>query len=85
VKSAEVKTCLIQFPTQDDLKHGDVLWPLLFNFASDYAVRKVEYIQERLELKRTHQLLVCGCGGGGDDDDDDDDDVNTLDEDINTI
>jgi hypothetical protein len=38
-----------------------------------------------LELKRTHQLLVCGCGGGGDDDDDDDDDVNTLDEDINTI
>jgi hypothetical protein len=32
------------FPTKNDLKQGDALWPLLFNFASDYAIKKVQVI-----------------------------------------
>jgi hypothetical protein len=30
------------FPIQNGLKQGDALLPLLFNFASDYAIRKVQ-------------------------------------------
>jgi len=40
------------FPIQNGLKQGDVLSPLLFNFALEY-----EY-EVGLELKGTHQLLV---------------------------
>jgi hypothetical protein len=29
------------FPIQNDLKHGDTLLLLLFNFALEYAIRKV--------------------------------------------
>jgi hypothetical protein len=29
------------FPIQNGLKQGDALSPLLFNFASEYAIRKV--------------------------------------------
>jgi hypothetical protein len=29
------------FPTRNGLKQGDVLSPLLFNFALEYAIRKV--------------------------------------------
>jgi hypothetical protein len=28
------------FPIPNGLKEGDVLWQLLFNFASEYAIRK---------------------------------------------
>jgi hypothetical protein len=55
------------------------LMPLLFNFALEYAIRKVQENQVSFELNGTCQLLVY------DDDDDDNDDINSLGNNINTI
>ena len=44
---------------KNDLKHGDALSPLAFNFALEYTIRKAQARQERLILNGTHQFLVC--------------------------
>jgi hypothetical protein len=62
-----------KFPIQNVLKQGDGSLPLLFNFALQYAIRKVQEDQVGLKINEAHQLLVCS------------DDVNLLGDNIDTM
>jgi len=66
-----IKMCLIEtysrvrvsknlsemFPIRNGFIQGDALSPLLFNFAFEYAITRVQVIQDGLKLNGTHRLL----------------------------
>jgi hypothetical protein len=45
-----------KFPIPNDLKQGDALLPLLSNFPSYFAIRKIQENQVGLELNLTNHL-----------------------------
>ena len=61
------------FPIRNGLKQGDAISPLLFNFALEYTIRRVQVNQDGLKFNGTHQLLVYA------------DDVNILGGSVHTV
>jgi len=61
------------FPIRNGLKQGDAVLPLLFNFALECTIKRVQVNQDGLKLNGTHQLLVYA------------DDVNILGGSVHTI
>jgi len=47
-----------RFPIRNGFKQGDALSPLLFNFAVEWAIRKVQVNQDGLKLNGTHHLMA---------------------------
>ena len=61
------------FPIRNGLKQGDAVSPLLFNFALEYAIKRVHVNQDGLTLNGTHQLLAYA------------DDINILGGSVHTV
>jgi len=61
------------FPIRNGLKQGDALLPFIFNFALEYAIRRVQVNQDGLKLNVTNQLLAYA------------DDVNILGGSVDTV
>jgi hypothetical protein len=50
------------FPLENGQQQGNALSSLHLNFASDYAIRKVQENQRDPEVNELRQLLACAYG-----------------------